>query len=247
MGRTLLSLWVLVAQLASAARPPPDVDQVLAKLDDLYRSKSSISRMDIVVSGPRSSRSMRVRSWTRGEEEALIVIEAPTREAGITTLKVKDNLWNYLPRVARTVRVPASMMLGSWMGTDFTNDDLVRESSYRNDFVATLEGRSEAPAGWKLSLVAKPGVVGRWAKLELVVDDELLPVQMTYFDRRGRLARTMTFDEVKVLGGRKVPAHMALTPADTEGQKTELRYLEMQFDVEVPDETFSLSRLEQNR
>lgn len=247
MGRTLLSLWVLVAQLASAAQPPPDVDQVLAKLDDLYRSKSSISRMDIVVSGPRSSRSMRVRSWTRGEEEALIVIEAPPREAGITTLKVKDNLWNYLPRVARTVRVPASMMLGSWMGTDFTNDDLVRESSYRNDFVATLEGRAESPAGWKLSLVAKPGVVGRWAKLELVVDDELLPVQMTYFDRRGRLARTMTFDEVKVLGGRKVPAHMALTPADTEGQKTELRYLEMQFDVEVPDETFSLSRLEQNR
>lgn len=241
-------LGVLLAVSASAAEPtPPDVDALLTRLDDLYRSKSSISRMEIIVTGPRSSRTMRVKAWTKGEDEALIVIEAPPREAGITTLKVKDNLWNYLPRVARTIRVPPSMMLGSWMGTDFTNDDLVKESSYRKDFDAKLAGRSEAPAGWRLLLEAKPGVVGRWARLEVVVDDELLPVKMTYFDRKGRLARTLSFDEVKVLGGRKIPTHWALLPTDVEGQKTELRYLEVQFDVEVPDETFSLSRLEQNR
>ncbi len=248
MRRCLWALGVLLAVNATAAEPaPPDVDQVLARQDDLYRSKSSIGRMEISVSGPRSSRTMRVKAWTKGEDNALIVIEAPPREAGITTLRVKDNLWNYLPRVARTIRVPPSMMLGSWMGTDFTNDDLVKESSYRRDFVARLDGRSESPAGWKLVLEAKPGVVGRWAKLELIVDDELLPVRMTYFDRKGRLARTMTFDEVAVLGGRRIPTRWALTPADVGGQKTELRYLEAQFDVEVPDETFSLSRLEQNR
>lgn len=248
MHRRVLLAVLLVAPAAAAVEPPPpDVDQVLAKLDDLFRSKSSIGRMDIVVSGPRTSRTMRVRSWTRGEDEALIVIEAPPREAGISTLKVKNNLWNYLPRVARTVRVPPSMMLGAWMGTDFTNDDLVRESSYRHDFVTRLEGRSQAPPGWTLTLEARPGVVGLWARLELLVDDELLPVRIRYFDRKGRHARTMTFDEVKELGGRRLPTRMAMTPADTEGQQTELRYLELQFDVEVPDETFSLSRLERNR
>ncbi len=241
----LVAVWALTAEAQTPE--PPKVDDVLAKLDDLFRSKSSVGRMDVTVTGPRTSRSMRIKSWTRGEDEALIVIEAPAREAGIATLKVKNNLWNYLPKVSRTIRVPPSMMLGSWMGTDFTNDDLVRESSYRKDFDARMDGRTEDGRGWKISATAKPGVVGRWAKLDLFIDDELIPTRITYFDRKGRLARTMIFDEVRVLGGRKIPARMTLTPADVEGQKTEMRYLEVQFDVPVSDDTFSLARLEQNR
>jgi hypothetical protein len=98
---------------------PPDVEALLARLDDLYRSKSSIARIDIQVTTPRSTRSLRLKAWTRGEDEALIVIEAPPRDEGTTTLRVGPNLWNYLPRIARTIRIPPSMMLGSWMGTDF--------------------------------------------------------------------------------------------------------------------------------
>ena len=232
---------------AAAAPPPPDVDALLDRIDDLYRSKSSIARIEIAVTSPRTSRTMRLQAWTRGEEDVLVVVEAPAREAGTATLRVGQNLWNWLPRIARTIRVPPSMMLGSWMGTDFTNDDLVKESSLRKDFVARIERRSEDPPGWWLTLEVKPGIVGRWAKIELLVSDERLPVEERHFDRKGRLARTMKFDEVKVLGGRRLPAHMTLTPADVEGQRTEMRYLDVRFDVRVPDETFSLSRLEQNR
>lgn len=251
MARITPVLLLLTSLRAVAAEPkglaPPSVDEVVAKMDDLYRAKSSIARMDVTVTGPRSSRTMRVKAWTRGQDHALIVIEAPAREAGIATLRVKENLWNYLPKVSRTIRVPASMMLGSWMGTDFTNDDLVRESSYQNDFIARVDGRSESPEGWRLVLDAKKGIVGRWAKLELVVNDELLPLTMKYFDRKGRLARTMVFDELRPMGGRTIPTRMSLTPTDVEGQKTEMRYLEVAFDIDVPDDTFSLSRLEQNR
>lgn len=232
---------------AAAAPPPPDVDALLDRIDDLYRSKSSIARIEISVTSPRTSRTMRLQAWTRGEEDVLVVVEAPAREAGTATLRVGQNLWNWLPRIARTIRVPPSMMLGSWMGTDFTNDDLVKESSLRKDFVARIERRSEDPPGWWLTLEVKPGIVGRWAKIELLVSDERLPVEERHFDRKGRLARTMRFDEVKVLGGRRLPAHMTLTPADFEGQRTEMRYLDVRFDVRVPDETFSLSRLERNR
>jgi hypothetical protein len=190
---------------------------------------------------------MRIKAWTRGEEEALIVIEAPAREAGIATLRVGDNLWNYLPKVARTIRVPPSMMLASWMGTDFTNDDLVKESSYRKDFESKIEGPGSDGHGWLLVGTVRPGVVGRWARLELEVDDELLPRTLRYFDRKGRLARTMTFDELRVLGGRRLPTHWSLVPADTEGQRTEMRYLDAQFDAPLPDDVFSLSRLERTR
>jgi hypothetical protein len=226
---------------------PPDVEQLLARLDELYRSKSSIARIEIRVTTPRSTRSLRLKAWTRGEDEALIVIEAPPREEGTATLRVGPNLWNYLPRIARTIRVPPSMMLGSWMGTDFTNDDLVKESSLRKDFNSGIDRRSDTPPGWWIRLDVKPGIVGRWARIDTLVADDGLPIEERHFDRKGRLARTMVFDEITLLGGRRLPAHVTLTPTDVEGQRTEMRYLDAQFDVPIPDDMFSLSRLERQR
>ncbi len=239
-----LAVWGASASLASAQPRPPNVDALLTHLDDLYRSKSSIARMEVVVATPRSTRSMRIKSWTRGQDQALIVIEAPARDEGTATLRVGPNLWNYLPRIARTIRVPPSMMLGSWMGTDFTNDDLVKESSLLKDFNSRLDRRSDSPAGWWITLEVKPDVVGRWARIDLLLTDEGLPVEERHFDRKGRLARTMVFDEIKIFTGRRLPTHLVLKPTDVEGQRTEMRYLDMQFDVAIPDDTFSLSRLE---
>jgi outer membrane lipoprotein-sorting protein len=235
------------AQSLAAGPVEPDVEMLLQHLDDLYRSKSSIARMQIDVTSTRSTRSMRLQAWTRGEDEVLVLIEAPPREAGTATLRVGNNLWNYLPKIARTIRVPPAAMLGSWMGTDFTNDDLVKESSLRKDFAAKIDHRSDAPAGWWLALDVKPGVVGRWARIELLVSDERLPVEERHYDRKGRLARSMYFDEVKTLGGRRIPAHIALVPADSSGQRTDMRYLEVEFDVPLSDDTFSLSRLERGK
>ena len=93
----------------------------------------------------------------------------------------------------------------------------------------------------------KPDVVGRWARIDILITDDLLPVEERHFDRKGRLARTMVFDEIEVFSGRRLPAHMALTPTGVEGQRTEMRYLDIQFDVPIPDDTFSLSRLERTR
>lgn len=243
----LLCALLLAGPATPSTPPPPDAEALLDRLDALYRSNSSIARMEIEVTRPRATRTMVLRAWTRGEDEALVVIEAPPREAGTATLRVRDNLWNYLPRIARTIRVPKSMMLGSWMGTDFTNDDLVKESSLRKDFVARVDRRSESPAGWWLILDVEPGVVGRWARIDLLVGDDELPIEERHFDRKGRLARTMRFGEVRVLGGRRLPTRIVLVPADKEGETTEMRYLEASFDVALPADTFSLSRLEQAR
>ncbi len=246
--RAVIALAAIAVSGGVAPRsggPPPDVEALLQHLDDLYRSTSSIARIQIDVTSARSTRVMRLQAWTRGEDNVLVVIEAPAREAGTATLRVGNNLWNHLPRIARTIRVPPAAMLGSWMGTDFTNDDLVKESSLHKDFVARIDRRSEQPAGWWLALEVKPGVVGRWARIDLLVSDDRLPVEERHYDRKGRLARTMSFDDVKVLGGRRLPAHITLVPTDSTGQRTEMRYLDLQFNVPLPEDTFSLSRLEQ--
>ena len=189
-----------------------------------------------------------MKVWTSGEEKALIVIQSPPREKGMATLKVDKNLWNYMPKIKRTIRIPPSMMLASWMGSDFTNDDLVRESSFREDYGYELVGRSEEPPGWLVRFDAKPDMVGLWKRFELVVsEDGTIPIEARYFDRKDRLARTIYWTDIREFDGRRIPARMTLIPIDKEGQKTELVYLDIDFDVEVPDSAFSLSALEQKR
>jgi outer membrane lipoprotein-sorting protein len=244
----LIAVGVLAGASAWAAPKQPDLDAVLKRLDDLYRSKASIGKMELTVIRPGSKRTMVMRVWTRGEDRALIVIDSPAREAGTATLRVGKNLWNYLPRIARTIRIPPSMMLSSWMGSDFTNDDLVQESSYLDDYNAKIVGRSADPAGWQVRLDAKPGTVGLWKRIDLVIsDDGWLPLEEKHYDRRGDLARVMRFDQVRNLGGRRIPTRIVVTPLDKKGHRTEMRYIEMEFNADVPESTFSLQRLERNR
>lgn len=223
----------------------PDVDLLLRSYDDLYDSTGTIARVEISIVTPKKTRTLRLRLWGKGEDKALIVIDAPPRDAGTATLKVDRNLWNYLPKISRTIRVPPSMMMGSWMGSDLTNDDLVRDSSYEDDYESEVVGRSEDPPGWKVRMNARPDAVGLWNSVEMVFAyDDWLPVMAQFFDRKDRLSRTMRFEDVKVLGGRRIPTLISIVPEREEGRRTEFRYLDVEFDVELSDDMFSLSRLE---
>ena len=227
-----------------------DIDAAVKYFEDLYRADASISEADLTVTTPRNTRTLSMKMWTQGEEKALILIQGPPREKGTATLKVDKNLWNYMPRIKRTVRIPPSMMLAAWMGSDFTNDDLVRESSYRDDYDYELVGPAEDLDGWQINFQAKPDMVGLWERLELVVTkDGRLPLRAKSYDRKGRLARTIYWDDVKVFDGRRIPARMRLIPEDEDkkGHETEMVYHSLDFGVDIPESTFSLSRLEQKR
>lgn len=231
-----------------SGRAAPDLDRLLRRLDELYESSGTTSQIEITITKPDKTRTMRLRAWTKGEDKALIVVDAPARDAGTATLKVGKNLWNYLPKISRTIRVPPSMMMGSWMGTDLTNDDIVRESSYEEDYTSELVGESSDPPGWLVRLTARPDVPGLWNRVDIVFSyDDELPVEARYFDRKDRLSRTMRFREVKMIGGRRIPTVATIVPEREEGQTTELRYMDIEFGVDLDDDIFSLSRLERRQ
>ena len=227
---------------------PPSLDSITQHIDDLYRSRGTIARMEITMATPRQTRTMRVRSWARGTDRALIVIEQPARDEGTATLRVDRNLWNYMPRISRTIRVPPSMMQSSWMGSDLTNDDLTQSTSYRRDFDGSVVGRSDSPSGWLVRYEAHEGVVGLWRRIEIVVDDAgSLPIESRFFDRRLQLARVMRFQDVQTMDGRRIPTRLVIEPQDQEGHRTEMHYLSVDFDADVPESTFSLTELEERR
>ena len=256
--RLLLSVFcgISLSAFAGGGAPPVtfvkadgnlDVARVVEHFEDLYRSDTSTALAELTVVRPRRERTLTMRSWSKGREQALIQVLAPPREAGVATLKVEKNLWNYLPRVRRTIRIPPSMMLSPWMGSDFTNDDLVRESSYADDYTYELVGKSADPEGWTIRFTAKEGVVGLWSRFDLVVSpDGLLPLTSNWYNRKDELARTLTWDMVRTVGERQLPARMTLVPRDRDDgeHRTIMVYKEIEFDVELPEGTFSLSRLE---
>ncbi len=232
------------SQLAGA---PPSAAGLLRGMDELFESTGTTARVEITVVTPKKTRTMRMRFWSKDDDHALMIIDAPPRDAGTATLRVGENLWNYLPKISRTIRVPPSMMMGSWMGSDLTNDDIVRESSLEEDYDSKVVGRCEDPPGWTVRLDAKPDAVGLWSRVDVVFDfDTGLPVMSQSFDRKGRLSRTMLFEDVQEMGGRTVPTVMTIVPEREEGRRTEFRYLSVEFDVKLSDDMFSLARLERS-
>jgi len=229
--------------LAAPLTPKELLDQV----DDLYRGQSAHGTMNLKVVTERWSREMKAEFWAKGKDQSLVRILAPTKEKGTATLKSKENIWNYLPKVNRVIKIPSSMMGGSWMGSHFTNDDLVKESRMTVDFEfqETFAGKREGPPVHEITCTPKPGAAVVWGKLVVQIEQQrLVPVWIQYYDEDMKLARTLTFSDVQKLGARLVPFRSRMLPADKPKEFTEISYEQMRFDVPLGDDVFTLQNLQ---
>jgi hypothetical protein len=243
---------VLAAAPGSAAAAPEDAAAALEaqrlsrKLDEMFRSKSSRSKMIMTVTTPQFERRLELQSLSRGLEDTLVVILSPQKERGTATLKRGREMWNYLPKVAKTIRVPPSMMMGSWMGSDVTNDDMVRGSSWEKDYSVAFARDRETPELRCLQYVPRPGAAVTWSRIVGCIDRATeLPKFMEYYDEKARKARSMVYTDVRNLGGRTLPAQWRIEPhlPDRQGHRTVVQIAEMAWDVPVTDEDFSQTAL----
>jgi hypothetical protein len=240
--------WAIVAAMLlgtpAGAAEQEDIEALLRGTDDLTRGASSMGVMEMSIKTAQYERTMRMQMWSQGTEKTLIKILYPEKDAGISTLKVDENLWNYLPKVDRTIKVPAGMMSGAWMGSHVTNDDLVRESRLSDDFTWTVQERPSGSAGkWVIVLVPKPDAAIVWGKIEAVIGADKLPISTKYFDEKGALVRTMSFSNVAEFDGRKMPGTFTIVPAEHPEEYTRISYLAIDFDPALDPSTFTLQAL----
>jgi outer membrane lipoprotein-sorting protein len=220
--------------------------EILKQVDELLRGDSSRGRVEMQITTEHWSRALEMEIWSLGTEYSLVRVESPTREAGTATLKAGQEVWNYLPRVDRTIKVPPSLMMGSWMGSHFTNDDLVKESSIVDDydFEVSFEGERNGVEVWEFTLIPKPEAPVVWGRVDYQVRKaDLMPTTVGYFDEDGDLARTIEFSDYRSMGGRLVPAILDVIPADKPNELTRLIYHELDFDVDLDEAFFSLRNL----
>jgi outer membrane lipoprotein-sorting protein len=229
---------------ARGAGPPVDAKAILDRIDDLYRGASSHAQLSMKVVTTHWTRTLELEAWSKGKDDSLIRITAPAKERGTGTLKAGTNIWSYLPNVKRVVKVPSSMMSGSWMGSHFTNDDLVRDSRMSRDYDVSVD--PGAPADRVvIAGVPKPSAPVVWGKVVATVRrSDLMPLSVAYYDEHGKLARTLAFSEVSKLGGREIPSVARMVPADKPGEMTEVHYQRLELGVALPDDMFSLRNLQ---
>ncbi len=243
----LVALLLALPRVGSAQQNPEDLArELLDATDDLQRGESSHARVTMQVKTARFERTLTLESWSRGEETSLIKILSPVKEAGMATLKVDKNIWNYLPKVDRTTKVPASMMSGAWMGSHFSNDDLVKESRMADDYTYEIvEMPSDNADGlYIIHLTPKPDAPVVWGKVVVNIrGEDRLPTVIEYRDEKDQPARTMVFSDVRELGGKRVPCTMTLVPEDKPEEFTRLTYESLEFDVGIPDSTFTVQAL----
>lgn len=238
------ALWVTPSFAQESAR------DIMERVDRLLRGDSShgVATMEIVTE--HWERRVTVELWSLGTDYSLIRVQTPVKEAGTATLMADDDIWNYLPKVDRTIKVPVSMMAGSWMGSHFTNDDLVKESEIVDDYDIEIafDGERDGTVVWEFRLTPMADAAVVWGHVEFQVrQSDTMPLWARYYDEEGGLARTMRYSEFEDLGGRTVPFTMEMQPEDKPGERTIVRYQQLQFDVEIDRSFFSLQNLKRLR
>ena len=221
--------------------------QILDKVDDLFRSRSSHGFGTMTVATAHWKRSLSLEMWSKNKDKSLVRILAPKKEKGTTTLRSGNDIWNYLPKVKRVIKLPSSMMAASWMGSHFTNDDLVKESRMTEDytFEITFVGQDEGEEVVEVTCHPKPEAAVVWGKVLVRARmKDYLPLFVKYFDEDLRLARTMTFSQASELGGRMLPAVVTMVPEEKPEEYTIIHYEKMEFDLDLDDDFFSLRTLQ---
>ncbi len=214
--------------------------ELVKKADQKLRGDYSYSEMDIEIVRPRYTREISLKSWTLGTKYSLILMLTPVKDRGTTFLKRGKEIWNWVPAIDRQIKLPPSMMMQNWMGTDLTNDDLVKESSIVNDYTHEINGEEkiEGYECYKIVLTPKPDAAVVWGKIIIWIDKEdYMQLKTEFYDEDNELINIMNGKDVGILGGKKLPKTMEFIPTEKPGNKTIIKYQSLDFSQKT-DESF---------
>jgi outer membrane lipoprotein-sorting protein len=220
--------------------------EIVTKAEDNIRGLSSKMEMNIQIIRPSWTRSMNVKAWSKSEQYSMMIITAPAKDAGTVFLKRIKEIWNWLPGIERVVKLPPSMMSQSWMGTDFTNDDLVKASSRIDDYIHKIVGDSiiEGHKCWKIEMIPLPEAAVVWSKVNMWIDQkEYLELRLEFYDEDEKLVNVLQCSDIRNIGGRTIPTKMEMIPVEKKGQETVITYTNAVFNQPITEDFFTTQNM----
>jgi hypoxanthine-DNA glycosylase len=242
----------VVVSTSSASKPASNLTlyEIVDRANKALRGESSHGTMTMTIVTPNWQRAMEVEGWNRQREYAFILIHAPAKDKGNITLRRKNEMWIWLTKVERVIKVPPTMMHSAWQGSDFTYEDIVKADSVVKDYTHKLlkKTQEDGRVVYKIEGTPRPDAPVVWGKVIMDVavygGEEAVPLKEEDYSERGNLERTIVLSGVKRMGGRLIPSKLECTPTRKAGQKTTLEYHSLEFDVPLSDAFFSLSKLQ---
>jgi len=250
--KVLLFLSIVILFLCSGInQDQPGATEIVKKADEKMRGeKSSESTMTMQIIRPSWTRSVSFKTWTLGTDYSLVLITAPAKEKGQAFLKRRNEMWNWNPQINRIIKLPPSMLAQGWMGSDFTNDDMLNQSSIVVDYTHAISG-SESISGrdcYRISLIPKEDAPVVWGRVVLWISkSDYLQLKAEYYDEDDLLMKTETASDIKNLGGRMIPARFELVPADRKGNITVVTVDAVKFNVPIAESYFSQQNMQKIR
>lgn len=243
----MLTLLILISLLAggcaTVSAQPDQAREMVRKADEKFNGeKSGYSVMSMTVVRPSWQRTIEFKSWSLGEEHVLTLITAPAREKGQTFLKRGSEMWSWNPTIGRLIKLPPSMMSQGWMGSDYTNDDLLRESSVVTDYTHSLKGEEviDGVPCYRIEMEAREESDVLWSRQVWWIEKkEFIVLKAELYDEDGFLVRTEKATNLKMMDGRLLPSHIELLPAEHPGNKTIMEIKEMKFNIPIQESFFS--------
>ena len=246
--RVLLASFALAAMLPAASpAQPAEGREILDKVEKLLWGNTVQGDYEMTISTPRWQRTLGLKVWMDRPKRSFVRIVSPAKEAGIGSLRIGAEMWNYLPNVERIIKIPPSMMLQPWMGSDFTNDDLVKESSILDDYTHKVLGtvQLDEQAVWQIESTPKPDAAVVWGRIVYWVRQrDTMPLKQEFFSERGELVRVLSFSEVRRVGDRVMPTRWEMRPVAKPGNSTTVLLKDAVFNRPVDDEVFSQRNLQ---
>lgn len=254
MNYSLAALFFLlfpVCGIHSLSAQELSATDIVRKADEKFNGeKSSYSVMSMKIIRPEWQRTIEFKSWTLGRDYALTLITAPPKEAGQTFLKRGSEMWSWNPVISRLIKLPPSMMSQGWMGSDYTNDDILRESSVVNDYMHEIAGEENINGlvCYKIKMTARENASIVWGQQIRWIDKkDFLVLRAELYDEDGYLVRTETGSDIKIMDGRTITAKIELVPAEEPENKTLLEIREIKFNIPVEEDYFSQQNMKRVR
>lgn len=245
LQKTVCSIWMVILLIPGIAFAQ-DATEIVEQAEQKMRGESSTAEVSMSIIRPSWERTISMKTWSRGTEYALILITAPARDEGTAYLKRGNEIWNWVPSVGRTIKMPPSMMMQSWMGSDFTNDDLVRESSIVTDYEHELLGEEtiQGYESYKIEMIPQPDAPVVWERVLIWISrEEYLQLRLEFYDENNELVSHMEASDITEFDGRLLPSRMEMIPDDEQGHKTVIEYESMNFNEDIPESFFTVQNM----
>lgn len=215
-----------------------DGNEILRQVDrNLQPESYEMYRKLINIEPSGAKKEYVLYSVKKGQEKMVALFLSPASEKGRSTLRLRENMWLYIPNVGKPIRITS---LQSVIGGVFNNSDILR-LDYSTEY--DVIGLKEEGDVYLLDLKAKTGAIA-YDRLAMRVNKKtMVPTTIECFAASGMLIKTLYYKVPKDFGdGIERPSVLETDSPLYKGYKSVMIYAEIK-KKKLPDEIFSLNYL----